>query len=212
MIICFNDKINTFSKIYKNNFSFTQENVQDIMPNVSDINCKCPKCKAKSNFYYHGSYIRNISFINDNGVFDCKVSVNRAICNSCGSTHALLPSFIVPYKIFSCESILFVISKAFSSSVIFVSQKLNISIELIYSFFALFLSFFDFSDSLNREFNFFTNFNKNYFFLNCFSICNNKFFILFFYRYKWLFLMSKFRNIKPPTIYISLNFTSPHNF
>ena len=212
MIICFNKKINTFFKIYKNNFSFTQENVQNIMPNVSDIKCKCPKCKTKSNFSYHGSYLRNISFINDNGIFECKVSVSRAICNSCGSTHALLPSFIVPYRIFSMWSILYVISKAFSSSVTFFSQKLNISIELIYSFLALILSFFDFADSLNREYNFFCNFNKKYFILNCFSICDDKFCISFFYRYKWLFLMSKFRNIKPPPIYISINFSSPHNF
>ena len=100
MIICFNDKINTFSKININNFSLTQEHIQELMPSCEDIHCNCPNCKAKSNFSFHGSYVRNISFIRENKIYDFKVTVTRVICNSCGSTHALLPSFIVPYKIF----------------------------------------------------------------------------------------------------------------
>ena len=47
MIIYFNDKINNFSKFYKNNFSLTQENIQNLMPSCEDIHCNCPNY----NFY-----------------------------------------------------------------------------------------------------------------------------------------------------------------
>ena len=205
MIICFNKKINTFSKFYKNISSLTQENVQNLMPSCSDIHCNCPKCKAKSNFSFHGSYTRNISFIHENKSYDFKVSITRVICNSCGSTHALLPNFIIPYKIFSRESILYIITEAMSSSILKTAQKLNISFQLIYSFFALILSFFSYADSLNREQSLYKNFDKTYFTLNCLIICNENFNVNFFERYKWIFLMSKFQNKKPPPVYIGVN-------
>ena len=205
MIICFNKKINSFSKINKNNFSLTQQDVQDLMPSCEDIHCNCPKCKAKSNFSYHGSYIRNISLIREEKNYDFQVKVTRVICNSCGSTHALLPAFIVPYKIFSLDSILYVVQNSMLSSVIALSEKLKISIALIYSFIALILGFFCHVDSLNREQNQYKDFNKTYFLLNCLTICNQEFNINFFNRYKWIFLMTKFQNQTSPPITIGIN-------
>lgn len=205
MIICFNNKINTFSKFYKNISSLSQEMVQELMPSCSDIHCNCPNCNAKAHFSYHGSYTRNISFILEHQSFDFKVSVARVICNSCGSTHALLPNFIIPYKIFSRESILNVVSSASSSSVPKTAEKLNISFQLIYSFFALILSFFSYVDSLNREQSLYQNFDKTYFTLNCLVICDDDFCVNFFKHYKWIFLMTKFQNIKPPPINIGIN-------
>ena len=176
------------------------------MPSLADIHCNCPKCKAKSNFSYHGSYLRNISFIINNKVYDFKVWVTRVICNSCGSTHALLPNFIVPYKIFSRESFLYTVSQACSSSVITIAEKLGLSFQLIYSFIALVLSFFHHADSLNRHENLYENFNQEYFSLNCLTICDNSFCVKFFYRYFWIFLMTKFQNIEAPPVYIGINF------
>lgn len=205
MIICFNDKINTFSKINIKNFSLTQEHLQDLMPSCEDIHCNCPNCKAKSNFSFHGSYIRNISFISENKIYDFKVTVTRVICNSCGSTHALLPSFIVPYKIFSRESFLYAVSQAYSTSVLKTSKKLNISFQLIYSFISLVLSFFPYVDSLNRDKPFYKNLSQTYFALNCLLTCDSNFNINFFKRYKWIFLMTKFQNKKAPPLTIGVN-------
>lgn len=205
MIICFNDKINTFSKININNFSLAQEYIQDLMPSCEDIHCNCPNCKAKSNFSFHGFYVRNISFIREDKIYDFKVTVTRVICNSCGSTHALLPNFIVPYKIFSRESVLYVVSQAFSTSVLKVSKKISISFQLIYSFIALVLSFFSYVDSINREQPLYKNLNQTYFALNCLVICDTNFNINFFKRYKWIFLMTKFQNKKPPPLTIGVN-------
>lgn len=207
MIICSNKKIKSFiKKILKNTILPTQKHIQSLMPSCEDIHCKCPKCKAKANFSYHGSYTRNISFICDTGVLEFKVTVTRVICNSCGSTHALLPRFIVPYKIYSFESILYTVSYAYSTSVLKTAEKLNLSFQLIYSFIFTFVSFFNHADSLNREKHTYNNFNQAYFFLNCLDICNESFYSEFFKRYMWIFLMTKFRNKKPPPITIGINF------
>lgn len=182
------------------------QDIQALMPSLADIHCNCPKCKAKSNFSYHGSYLRNISFISQDKVYDFKVSITRVICNSCGSTHALLPNFIVPYKIFSRESFLYSVSQACATSVITIAEKLGLSFQLIYSFIALVLSFFHHADSLNRHENLYENFSQEYFSLNCLTLCDNSFGIKFFYRYSWIFLMTKFQNIEAPPVSIGINF------
>lgn len=205
MIICFYDKINSFSKFNKKSFSLTQDDVQDLMPSCEDINCKCPNCKAKNNFSYHASYVRNISFAFENKFYDFKVTVTRVICNSCGSTHALLPDFVVPYKIFSRQAILYIVSKTCSSSVLKMANKLNISIQLIYSLISIVLSFFSFVDSLNREKNLYKSFDKTYFTLNCLNICDENFDIEFFNCYNWVFLMTKCRDIGSPPFTIGVN-------
>ena len=205
MIISFNEKINTFYKNNLKNLNLTQENVQDLMPTHDNIHCKCPKCNAKDNFSYHGAYNRCISFIRDDNTYDFYVSVTRVICNSCGSTHALLPAFIVPYKTFSLDSILYVITEVAYSSVLKTADKLNLSFQLIYSFLVILMSFFYHVDSLNREKKTYKNFNKTYFKLNCLIICNEEFLKTYFKHYNWIFLMTKYQNIKSPPIYININ-------
>ena len=123
-----------------NNSSFSQNDIQKLMPSCEDINCNCPNCNARSNFSFHGSYNRNISFICEDRIYDFKVIVTRVICNSCGATHSLLPSFIVPYKIFSCDSILNVVSEVSTTSVIkfFIYHLLNIYINFTFKYWFIF--------------------------------------------------------------------------
>ena len=203
MIICFNDKINSFCE-FNTNFSYSEQDIQDLMPSCENVHCKCPSCKAKSNFSNHGSYTRNISFITTNKVYDYKVSITRVKCNSCNATHALLPSFVVPYKTYSLESFLYVVSQARSSSAIKVAEALNLSFQLIYYFIATVLSFFNHADSLNREQGLYKNFDRTYFALHCLSICDANFKIMYFNRYQWLFLMTKFQINKPPDLVVDI--------
>ena len=205
MIICFSEKINSFYKNKLNNCELTQEDVQKLMPCCEDINCKCPKCGAKCNFAYHGSYMRNVSIIQNNKRYDFKVRVTRVICKSCNSTHALIPDFIVPYKIYSRESILGLVEESATCPITKLSNQAEATIQLIYSFIHLVLSFFNQADSLNREQNWHKNFNEEYFISNCVEICNEKFNIKFFKRYKWIFLMTKFQNTTSPPIHIGVN-------
>lgn len=53
----------------------------------------CPCCSHKCSFTIHGYYTRNIII---NGV-KYKIRILRVKCNECGRTHAVLPSFIIPY-------------------------------------------------------------------------------------------------------------------
>ena len=65
MIICFVNKINTFSEINKKNLKISQQTLQDLMPTEKDIHCTCPTCGAKNKFSYHSSYERNFSFLDN---------------------------------------------------------------------------------------------------------------------------------------------------
>ena len=209
MIICKSNKIKYFNK---NNLKKFNNDIQSLMPTMDDIkNCKCPKCHAKSNFSIHGHYNRNLVIISkeDNTCHEYYLSVTRAICNSCGSTHALLPDFIVPYKTFSFNSIIYIIAEVASSSAYQVANKFNFSFQFVYSIIALLVLFFPQISLLKRQTNFHkqnTNFDVQYFSLNCINICDDDFLQLFFIYYHWAFLMTKFRNIPAPPINIGANF------
>lgn len=57
----------------------------------------CPGCGALGRLSPHGSYQRDmISIANDGRAYE-KVTIGRAICASCGITHALLPDILVPH-------------------------------------------------------------------------------------------------------------------
>lgn len=204
MIICFNNKINPFSKINKKNSLITQQTIQDLMPIDTDIHCACPTCGAEDNFSYHGSYRRNFSFIQNDSINNILLTVTRVICNSCGHTHACFPDFIIPYKIISCDSILYTVSQATQTSVLKTAEKLKISFELIYKYLSILMSFFPQVDLLNNEKNYAKNFNKKYWLQNCLELCNNEFLKQYFLHYHWIFLMTKFRNTASLPIHIGL--------
>ena len=65
---------------------------------------ECPNCKS-SKVIKWGFYVRNINYINNNKYEYKIIKIQRIKCKECGSTHALLPIFIVPYKINSIEII-----------------------------------------------------------------------------------------------------------
>lgn len=204
MIIFFNKKINTFSKFNKKNLQITQQMLQDLMPISDDIHCNCPKCGAKDNFSYHGSYKRNFTFLDQDCLHNVILTVTRVICNSCGQTHACLPNFIIPYKIISRDTILSFVFQSSHTTVLKVAEKLQISFQLIYYYLDIFMSFFAQVDLLNNEKNFTKNFNKKYFTQNCIKLCNDEFMRQYFLHYNWIFLMTKFRNTTSPPIHIGL--------
>lgn len=194
MIIYFSPKINSFDE--KNLKDC--KNIQDYIPTMKDLtqNCVCPKCKAINNFYQHGSYKRNITIVNENINENSSVNISRVKCNSCGSTHALLPSFLVPYKIYTANSILNIITKASKSSALQVSFLFKISYELIYSYIALIIGFWSDLVILNNsnEYIHRKNFNQKYLLNNCVNFCNINLRIDFLSFFAHCFLMSKFQN------------------
>ncbi|MBI2345284.1 hypothetical protein HYV10_04435 [Candidatus Dependentiae bacterium] len=61
----------------------------------------CPFCGAKHAFSLFASYKRHLVTYDNNEVHNNVIAISRYICSSCGHTHAILPSVIVPYMSFS---------------------------------------------------------------------------------------------------------------
>ncbi len=74
-----------------NNFNVKIKEYLNLIKNINlfNLKCSCGKC----NLVKHGYYNRYIKY-NDNKDI---LSVLRVKCKSCGKTHAVLPSFVIPY-------------------------------------------------------------------------------------------------------------------
>lgn len=63
----------------------------------------CPFCNAKNSLTPFASYSRHLVTYSDGTVFDNTITISRYVCSSCGHTHAILPSVIIPYISFSFQ-------------------------------------------------------------------------------------------------------------
>lgn len=67
---------------------------------------ECPNCHSDKLIKY-GTYERNIGI---QGEFE-KINIKRVMCKECGRTHALIPSFILPFYQNERSFVIFAISK-----------------------------------------------------------------------------------------------------
>ena len=104
MIILNSSKINIFEK------------------NLNLPYLECPKCKS-TRIIKWGFYSRNITYIGNNILEYKVIKIQRIKCKECGSTQALLPIFIIPYKINCLDVVL--------SSLNNEDITINISIDTI---------------------------------------------------------------------------------
>lgn len=88
------------------------------MNNIPYVECPC--CKS-SKVIKWGSYFRNICYIDQGKIICSSIEIKRIRCKDCEHTHALIPSFIVPYKI----SLLDVILSALKNDNITISFNLD---------------------------------------------------------------------------------------
>lgn len=58
----------------------------------------CPCCKGKE-FVYYGSYKRYLRIKENNEITEFEVKIKRVKCKTCNRTHAVIPDFIIPYKL-----------------------------------------------------------------------------------------------------------------
>ena len=154
MVTYNSNKINriyeNFTKILeKNNIdvydseSFIPQEIKEIL--INNISCTlesankfvsvpCPKCGKSHLNPIQSTYQRNIVFKIKNLLIKLKINVKRVKCSNCGSTHALLPSFCVPFKQYSKETILDIASKADEESTQKVADDLNIDSKQVRRF------------------------------------------------------------------------------
>ena len=102
----------------------------------------CPTCGARHpGWKRHAAYDRYLIGFDEGAVCSHSVVVTRFMCQSCRSTHALLPEFVIPFK---SHSLLFVLAvlKDYFLSHLTVGQlcaKYEITPATLYSWKAAFL-------------------------------------------------------------------------
>ena len=101
----------------------------------------CPACGAKDCCYgHHDSYDRWMITIICGVRKEYLVTIQRAVCKSCGAPHALLPDILIPYSQYSLRFILCVL-KAYASregTVLDVCRQFSISASTLYKWRDLF--------------------------------------------------------------------------
>lgn len=99
--------IRLFSKLckYFDQISFKNE-ITIVNTYINSINVEalsCPFCGAKGALSSFASYKRHLVTYSNNTSCDNIITIPRYICCSCGHTHAILPSVIIPYMSFSFQ-------------------------------------------------------------------------------------------------------------
>ena len=100
----------------------------------------CPACGAKGCMELFGHYDRYLVSWEDGGAVSRAVTVERRQCASCGHTHAVLPSCLIPYKTYSLRFILIVLRSYFLRvwPVEQLCERYGISISTLYRWLKLF--------------------------------------------------------------------------
>ena len=134
----FNNNIN----IYDSEFTIPDNTIESIQiyissllePTYKFVSVPCPKCAKTHLITMESIYQRNVIFKIENLLIKIKIDVPRLKCCNCGSTHAVLPSFCVPFKQYSKQAILEIVTIASESSTESIAEKLNIESRQIRRF------------------------------------------------------------------------------
>lgn len=128
------------------NFAVNFNNYDEEILNFYGIwDFKCPCCNAFRSFSRHALYSRHICILSDNQILEKKLNILRLKCKSCKTTHAVLPSDIIPYMFYSLSCVLMYLSEYFieNQSVLCIFEKFKISYQLFYQFIKRFLAHFN---------------------------------------------------------------------
>ena len=100
----------------------------------------CPACGAKGCCGHHGSYARWMITVICGVRKEYLVTILRAVCESCGATHALLPDILIPYGQYSLRFILCVLNAyaGREGTVLDVCRRFSISASTLYEWRDLF--------------------------------------------------------------------------
>lgn len=128
----------------------------------------CSFCGAKHSLSFFASYKRHLVTYHGGTAFDNIITISRYACSSCGHTHAILPSVIIPYMSFSFRftiSIIYDYLVRTFTSVESMCEHYGIAITTFYRIFKsfkehkkLWLGLMD--DAIKSDLEFVTNINK----------------------------------------------------
>lgn len=103
-------------------------------PTYKFVSVPCPKCAKTHLIPMESTYQRNVIFKIENILLKFKICVPRLKCSNCGSTHAVLPSFCVPFKQYSKQAILEIVTETSESSTETLAERLNIESKQVRRF------------------------------------------------------------------------------
>lgn len=104
----------------------TQHVNKYLEPASSFTSVDCPKCGNAHLESMQTSYTRKIIFKIENLLIKLNITVPRLKCKNCGSTHAVLPDFCVPFKQYSKPAIVEIASEASAKNTQTVANSLDI--------------------------------------------------------------------------------------
>lgn len=137
--------IRLYSKIckcFKQISSKNEINIfNDYIESVNIDSLACPSCKAKHALSPFASYNRNFITYDDGKACQHNITIPRYICSSCGHTHAILPSVIVPYLSFSFKFIVSIICDYMTKRFNSVETMCNHYTIAISTFYRIFKTF-----------------------------------------------------------------------
>ena len=119
--------------------TYCQSDYDSDIANINYSKIKC-SCGSTGHFHKHALYSRYLSLSPDNSV---SISIVRIKCESCNTTHALLPSIIIPYRILSNPCIINIIQsfRYVTDSASVISKITGFSRELVIKLIAFFIKF-----------------------------------------------------------------------
>ena len=95
----------------------------------------CPACNAVGKFKPYGSYKRYALYFEGGKVVCSLMVIKRVMCTSCGTTHAVMPGDIIPYKAITLFVLIYILVSFYlkKDPVQKISTTLSFSVQYIYS-------------------------------------------------------------------------------
>lgn len=113
---------------------FSKDYKKEILNCGRSFDYTCPKCGAKANFYRHGTYSRSVTYLSDTGeVLFETLDILRIQCQSCDSTHGILPSDAIPFQVYSLPVVLFLCGEIFinKASIRSTARKMGCAVQTV---------------------------------------------------------------------------------
>lgn len=178
-----------------NIISSISEYVTNFLASPSDfVHLPCPKCAKTHLVLIQNNYSRNVIFKISNVLVKVHISIPRLKCKNCGSTHAVLPVFCIPFKQYSKQAVLDIVSLASKTSTQHVADDLNIEPKQVRRFISTFKSFKNKVLLLfqSHPSNFTVKINTNFKFHEIIDSFPTNFDELYFDEYRSIYLYVKF--------------------
>lgn len=125
-------------------FSHSCKDYDEILNHYGQWEYICSGCDSKHSLHRHGKYGKTIVLLEENVLSEKRMEILRLKCSSCGKTHAILTSDMIPFFSYSLPAFLNLVcmcSKTTGGSVLKTEKSTGVSYQLLYRFIGIFLDY-----------------------------------------------------------------------